>query len=118
MVASLISLLIVNWKALAPMESVRFMLVIFLMFVFVFMLLYTLPGQSANSTLQGSRRGIELWWVHCRILLWTRNDAQSAQTSQLGGKLREAVPEDWSCSYFCLLRNPDVAFLHDSRLPN
>ena len=31
------------------MESVRFMLVIFLMFVFVFMLLYTLPGQSANS---------------------------------------------------------------------
>jgi len=50
MVASLISLLIVNWKALAPMESARFILAIFLMFVFVFMLLYTLPGQSANTT--------------------------------------------------------------------
>jgi len=50
MVASLISLLIVNWKALAPMESVRFMLIIFLMFVFVFMLLYTIPGQSANQS--------------------------------------------------------------------
>lgn len=49
MVASLIALLIVNWKALAPMESARYMLVIFLIFVFVFMLLYTLPGQSMNS---------------------------------------------------------------------
>ena len=49
MVASLISLLIVNWKALAPMESARFMLIIFLILVFVFMLLYTLPGQTANQ---------------------------------------------------------------------
>jgi hypothetical protein len=50
MVASLIALLIVNWKALSPMESARYMLVIFLIFVFVFMLLYTLPGQSMNSS--------------------------------------------------------------------
>lgn len=49
MVASLLALLIVNWKALAPMDSARYMLAVFLIFVFIFMLLYTLPGQSKNT---------------------------------------------------------------------
>jgi hypothetical protein len=44
MVASLISLLILNWKALAPMESARYVLVIFLIVIFAMMILYTLPG--------------------------------------------------------------------------
>ena len=50
MLASLMSILILNWKALAPLESVRFFIIFFIMLLFVMMMLYFLPDGNLLNT--------------------------------------------------------------------
>lgn len=44
------SILILNWKALAPLESVRFFIIFFIMALFVMMMLYFLPDIKLLNT--------------------------------------------------------------------